>query len=115
MSTIPPLFMHCFFLILFLLLLTGCDNGSFEKDKRQIRAKDEIRNLLPPGAKNFDVEAFREDTLTSWKDMLKRPIRYRIDFVYKNATGVLFQKTGEVVFTPDGRSVLETTITSDHF
>ena len=89
-------------------LLLSCENHNFDGDKRQIIAKDAVRwTLVPPGARNFDVVHFREDTLASWTDTtIKRPLRYTIDFVYTDSTGAVQNKTGEVIFTPDGRSML---------
>lgn len=104
--------MRYMFFIAFPLLLAGCEASSFSADKRQIEAKDEIRAMLPHAARSFDVTSFREDTLASWKDSsFKHPIQYTLDFVYTDSTGALQQKTGQVLFTPDGNSVMQTQIT----
>jgi hypothetical protein len=98
---------------IFLLLLLSCESTSFDKDKRQIWAKDEIRRQLPHASTAFDVTGFREDTLPTWPDtMIKRPIQYTLDFVYKDSTGALQQKTGHVFFTPDGKSLIQSLITN---
>lgn len=96
------------FTILTTSLLLSCENHNFDSDKRQIIAKDAVRwTLVPPGARNFDVVHFKEDTLATWIDTtIKRPLRYTIDFVYTDSTGAVQNKTGEVIFTPDGRSML---------
>ncbi|MGN6164511.1 MAG: hypothetical protein ACTHOF_08220 [Flavisolibacter sp.] len=107
--------MRYMFFIVFPLLLTGCEASSFSKDKRQIEAKDEIRAMLPLAAHSFDVTGFREDTLAAWKDSsIKHPIQYTLDFIYTDSTGILQQKTGHVLFTPNGKSILQTQITGTH-
>lgn len=100
--------MYRSFLIVFLaLLLASCENAAFDKDKRQIVAKDAIRRKLPRASKNFDVVRYKEDTLASWSDTIfKRPIRYTLDYVYTDSSGAVQQKTGAVLFTPDGRSMI---------
>jgi len=92
-------------LVLFLL---DCENHNFDSDKRQLIAKDAVRwTFVPPKARNFDVVHFKEDTLASWTDTtIKRPIQYTLDFVYTDSTGTVQNKTGEVIFTPDGRSMI---------
>jgi hypothetical protein len=112
MATTSIHLMRYILLIIFPLLLAGCEATSFDKDKRQIEAKDEIRAMLPRAARSFDVINFKEDTLASWKDSsFKHPVQYTLDFVYTDSTGALQQKTGQVVFTPDGRSIIQTQIT----
>ena len=101
------------FIILLSLLLLSCESSSFDKDRRQIAAKDEIRARIPFAAKDFDVTGFREDTLAQWTDtMIKRPIEYTLNFVYRDSTGRLLQNTGHVFFTPDGKSILQSQITN---
>jgi hypothetical protein len=103
-------------LLIFLFMLWGCESNSFDKDKRQIAAKDEVRSTLPPDVRNFDITGFREDTLVSWtKALIKHPIQYTIDFTYSNATGTRHQNTAHIIFTSDGKSILQTQITGrDH-
>lgn len=98
-------YMH---LLLVLALVTaGCESDRFDKDKRQMIAKDAIRSKLPPRARNFDIMAFSEDTLPVWTDTLvKRPLRYTLQFVYTDSTGNLQNRTGIAIFTPDGKSLL---------
>lgn len=96
---------------IFLLALFSCDYHRFDKDKRQIMAKNEISNKLPR-ARSFDITAFKEDTLSNFTDSIfKRPIRYTLDFVYKDSANVLQKKRGIVIFTPDGRSIITSHIT----
>jgi hypothetical protein len=99
--------------LLFSLLVTGfysCENPRFDKDKRQIIAKDEIRTKLHK-ARSFDITGFKEDTLLNYPDSaFKNPIRYTLDFVYKDSANVLQKKTGVVLFTPDGNSVISSNI-----
>jgi hypothetical protein len=98
-------------LLFFLSFLLSCESGVVARDNRQITAKNEIREKLPPRSGAFDITGFREDTLASWPDtMVKRPIRYTLDFEYNDSTGLVQKKTGYVIFTPDGRSVLSTQI-----
>lgn len=105
-------FMRYILFIFFPLLVAGCEATSFDKDKRQIEAKDAIRATLPPYSKAFDVINFKEDTLSVSDSFFTRPIQYTLDFVYNDSTGVQQQKTGKVLFTPNGRSIIKTEITS---
>ena len=94
----------------FTLALFSCENTRFDSDKRQIIAKNEISNKI----KNirFDITAFKEDTLQTWPDsVFKHPIRYTIDFVYKDSANTLQRKRGIVLFTPDGNSIINSWIT----
>ena len=90
----------------------SCENPRFDKDKRQIIAKDEIRSKLRR-ARAFDITGFKEDTLSTFPDStFKHPIRYTLDFVYKDSTNVLQKKRGIVIFTPDGNSIISSGIDS---
>ena len=92
---------------LVLLAFFSCETSVADKDNRQITAKNEIRSKLPPRSKGFDVTGFREDTLSSWTDTaFKRPIRYVLDYQYSDSMGVVQRRTGSVVFTPDGKSII---------
>lgn len=103
---------YSLFFISIAFVIGSCESAGFEKDKRQIAAKDVIREKLQK-ARNFDILRFREDTLSEWTDTLfKRPIRYTLDFVYTDSTGTVQNKTGVVLFTPDGRSMIEAQITN---
>ena len=97
------------FLFLFLSIrIFSCDYGSFDKDKRQIMAKDAVREQLPRRSKNFDVTAFREDTLNAFADSdFKRPIGYSLDYQFTDSTGQIQTKKAIVVFTPDGHSIVK--------
>ncbi|MCW3113768.1 MAG: hypothetical protein JWR18_2164 [Segetibacter sp.] len=98
------------YLFLLLVILVSCENRSFESDKRQLIAKDQIRRKLH-GAHSFDITAFKQDTLQSYSDTtLKYPLRYTLDFVYTDSSGQVQNKKGIVLFTPDGKSVLKTQI-----
>jgi hypothetical protein len=106
-AQIHKLLMRHLFASFSLLLLVSCESSVADKDKRQIIAKDEIRNKLPPRSRAFDITHFQEDTLSSWGDSaFKRPIRYVLDYEYKDSTGTLQHRTGAVVFTPDGKSII---------
>lgn len=105
--------MRSIFIPAFLLVLLSCETSSFDNDKRQILAKDEIRSRLPHASTGFDITGFREDTLSGWPDTsFQRPIQYTLDFVYKDSSGAEQQKTGYVFFAPDGRSIIKTQITN---
>lgn len=103
--------MRSVFLILVIAFFAySCESGSFDKDKRQIVAKNAIREKLA-GARNFDITGFREDTLNDWPDTtLRRPIQYSLDFQYTDSAGSLQKRNGSVIFTADGRSPLLTRI-----
>ncbi len=102
---------NIFFIVLFFVFYS-CENHRFDKDKRQIMAKDEIRYKLRR-AQSFDIKGFKEDTLTAYPDSLfKRPIRYTLDFVYQDSNKVLQKRRGIVIFTPDGRSIISSNIDS---
>jgi hypothetical protein len=91
-------------------LLGSCDAKNFESDKRQIIAKDEIRNKIIRGL-DFDVVSFREDTLPRSNDSnFIKPILYTLDIVYKDSNR-LVQKKGLVLFTPTANQVISSTIT----
>lgn len=97
--------------LFFAATLVSCENQAFDRDKRQIEAKDAIHRKLPPRALSFDITAFKEDTLAFWPDTLfKRPIRYLLDVVYKDSTGTVQAKKAIVIFTPDGRSIMTSEI-----
>ena len=98
-------------IFLFLIgTLVSCETPAVRQDNRQLTAKSQIRRKLPRGAEDFNVTAFKEDTL-SWTDStFKKPIRYSLDIEYKDSSG-LQKKTGYVIFTPDGKSVISSQIT----
>jgi hypothetical protein len=105
--------MRILFVIVTVLLLISCESAGFDSDKRQIRAKDEIRAKLPPRSTDFDVESFKEDTLHNWPDSnFKDPLQYSLRYVFKDSSGNIHNENGRVLFTPDGKSVIQT-ITGD--
>jgi uncharacterized membrane protein YheB (UPF0754 family) len=102
------------YIILFLFtgIIFSCENHSFDSDKRQLTAKNEIREKLG-NIQSFDITDFKEDTLNQWPDStFKNPIRYSLDVVYKDSTGASQNKKGIVVFTPDGKSVISSEISN---
>jgi hypothetical protein len=97
-------------LFIFTLLIISCENNSFDKDKRQIIAKNEIRGKLK-NIQSFDIKGFKEDTLQDWKDStFHNPIRYRLNVVYKDSIGAPHEKEAYVLFTTDGKSVIASQI-----
>src|SRR4051794_1930476 len=101
MVLIQPLIKYQLIFILLAWLLCSCENTTFDKDKRQIAAKNAIHEKLP-AAKNFEILRFQEDTLSSWTaSTFKQPIRYSLSFVYTDSIGIVHNNTGRVLFTPD--------------
>lgn len=108
----PNLFMKHIFLFLPAIIILSCENHSFDSDKRQLIAKDEIRGKLR-GVQSFDITDFKEDTLHEWTDTtFKNVIRYKLNVVYKDSAGAMQNKEGFVVFTPDGQSVITSQISN---
>ncbi|MGN6532722.1 MAG: hypothetical protein ACTHK0_13340 [Ginsengibacter sp.] len=100
-----------FLFILFTPLFFSCENHRFDRDKRQIIAKDEIRSKLHR-APGFDITAFQEDTVEIQNDSnFKKQIRYSVDIEYLDSNKVLQKKKGIVMFAPDGQSVISSKIT----
>lgn len=100
------------FIFLFAISIFSCENHSFDSDKRQLMAKDEIRGKLH-GIKSFDITGFKEDTLHEAADAtFKNTIQYTLHVVYEDSAGVLQNKEGLVLFTPDGKSVLSSQISN---
>ncbi len=96
---------------LFSFILFSCDNPRFDKDKRQIMAKDEMFKKNPRTT-SFEITSFKEDTLQSWPDTaFKHPIRYSLGFIYKDSAKMWQRKSGTVIFTPDGNSIINSFIT----
>lgn len=98
-----------YIILLSVLFFESCDYGSFDKDKRQIMAKDYIRWHLPPHSTNFDVTSFREDTMNNMLDSnFKRPIAYTLHYHFTDSTDHIQERTSAVLFTPDGHSIITT-------
>jgi hypothetical protein len=98
--------------LLFLLILAACESNSFDRDKRQILAKDEIRKQLR-SYHSYSITGFKEDTLQAWTDsVIIHPIRYTLDFVYKDSLGNPQQKKCVVLFTTEGNAILRSEIIS---
>ena len=98
-----------YLIIISILFFSSCDYGSFDKDKRQIMAKDYVHWHLPSHSFDFDVNSFKEDTLNNMLDSnFKRPIAYTIDYHFTDSLNTVQQKTATVLFTPDGHSIITT-------
>lgn len=99
---------------IFTLLIStffSCENDRFNSDKRQIMAKDEIENKLVR-VRDFDITGFHEDTIYHPLDSsFKKQIRYTLDIVYVDSNQVSQEKKGIVLFTPDGKSIINSQIT----
>ena len=102
-----------FRVVLFILLITptfACENHRFDSDKRQIMAKDEIRSKLNK-ARSFDVTGFNEDTIYNTADSnFKKLIRYQLTINFIDSNKMEQNKTGVVLFTPDGKSIISSQI-----
>jgi hypothetical protein len=93
--------------ILTIAFLTSCDYGAFDKDKRQIMAKDYVEWHLPAHATEFDITAFHEDTVTNGIDSnFKHSLSYDVSYHFTDSTHQVQQKTTSVLFTPDGHSII---------
>jgi len=96
-----------YFILFTVLFFTSCDYGSFDKDKREIMAKDYVHWHLPPHATDFDITSFREDTVNNMLDSnFKRPIAYTLDYHFTDSANHVQQKKATVLFTPDGHSII---------
>jgi len=101
--------------VLLLLFFTGilcsCENQHNAADMRQIMAKDEILNQLHK-VSDFDITGFNEDTVISSipGTNLKKVLRYVLDISYVDSNKTPQVKKGIVLFTPDGRSIINAQI-----
>jgi hypothetical protein len=110
-SNFKHIFQKSFFLILLAALFFACENHRFDSDKRQIMAKDVIRDQLRK-AHSYDVTAFHEDTVAVANDSnFKKEIQYTLDIEYLDSNKVFQKKKGIVMFTPDGKSIINSKIT----
>ena len=100
--------------LLFLLVIPAffsCETHRFDSDKRQIMAKDEIRSNLHK-AREYDITGFKEDTVEETNNPdFKKEIRYHLEFQYIDSNNILQKKAGDVFFTPDGSSIINSKIT----
>jgi hypothetical protein len=95
---------------LIVCILASCETSSFESDKRQLVAKDLVRKKLR-GATSFDITGFKQDTLQTFSDTnYRRLLRYHLDIVYTDSLQQVQKKNGIVLFTPDGKSVINVQI-----
>ena len=96
-----------YLVLLIPLIIFSCENHAFDRDKRQILAKDEIRRIIP-GNRSITITGFREDTLSGWHDStFTRPIRYTLDISYNDSTGAKQNKQGVVIFSQQGNAVID--------
>lgn len=102
--------------VLLLLFFTGilysCENQGNAADMRQIMAKDEILSQLHK-VSSFDITGFNEDTIivSIPGTNLKKALRYVLDISYVDSNKTPQVKKGIVLFTPDGRSIIDAKIT----
>ncbi len=95
---------------LLLLLTGGCQSRGFERDQRQLIAKDLVLQKVPE-RNGIRMLHFREDTLNTPVDTLfQKPIQYTLFFSYKDSMDQLKNGKGVVVFDPAGRAVLRSEV-----
>lgn len=98
----------CLFILI--IIIFSCENNSFDRDKRQLVAKNEIREKLG-NIQSFDITGFKEDTLHDYNDAaFQDAIRYKLNVAYKDSAGRLQNKEAFVIFTPDGKSLINAQI-----
>ena len=96
-----------YFIVLSIVFFTSCDYGSFDKDKRQIMAKDYIDLHLPQHARDFDIESFKEDTINYGPDSnFSHVIAYTLDYHFTDSINRVQKKKTTVLFTPGGHSII---------
>jgi penicillin V acylase-like amidase (Ntn superfamily) len=96
-----------YLLFVSILIFTSCDYGTFDKDKRQIMAKDYVEWHLPAHATGFDITAFHEDTLSNDIDSnFSHSLAYNLSYHFTDSSQHMQQKTTNVLFTPDGHSII---------
>ncbi|MEP6617543.1 MAG: hypothetical protein ABJA57_13225 [Ginsengibacter sp.] len=107
MKTSPGIILN----IMLIMSASSCELSSFNSDKRQIIAKDEIRSKIGM-VTEFDILSFREDTLRNSTDTnFINPIRYTLDITFKDSGRVMLRKKGVVLFTPAANQVISSSIT----
>lgn len=99
-------------LLFFAGYLSSCQNQRNAADMRQIMAKDEILGQLHK-INSFDITGFKEDTINDSipGTNLKKAIQYELDITYVDSNKVQQDKKGIVLFTPDGKSIINARIT----
>jgi hypothetical protein len=96
-----------YFFLVSIVFLSACDYGVFDKDKRQILAKDYVHSHLPPHVTNFDITSFREDTISNMLDSnFKHAIAYTLHYQFTDSLTHIQQRQTIVLFTPDGHSII---------
>jgi hypothetical protein len=97
--------------LILLLASSGCELQRFDSDKRQITAKNEIREKIGR-VSNFDIISFKEDTLRNSIDSnFVKPLQYTLDFIYTDSNHIVQRKRGLVIFTPVANQVIKCIIT----
>jgi len=93
------------------VILASCETQRFDSDKRQITAKNEVREKIGR-VNNFDIISFREDTLTNNTDTnFIKTLQYTLDFIYTDSNNIIQRKKGLVIFTPVANQVIKCIIT----
>ena len=106
-----PYFTQVILLLFFMALFFSCDNHRNVSDMRQIMAKNEILGKLHK-VSSFDITGFSENIVHDSPDTnFKKMIRYVLDITYIDSNKIVQNKKGIVLFTPDGKSIVNTQIT----
>ena len=88
----------------------SCENHRNDSDMRQIMAKNSIEEKLHK-VRAFNVTSFNEDTVSNVSDPnFKTQIRYSLGIEYKDFNNVFQQKQAIVMFTPDGQTIINSSI-----
>ncbi|HEY5463597.1 MAG TPA: hypothetical protein VIJ95_10110 [Hanamia sp.] len=101
--------------IIMLQIFTGsiysCENHRDAADMTQLMAKNEIVNKLHK-VNSLDITGFKEETIHNPPDTnFKKMIRYVLYITYIDSNKILQNKKGIVLFTPDGKSIINSEIT----
>lgn len=98
-------------IVLFAIVLcSSCATKSFQADKRQLIAKNVIREKIGE-ARDYDILSFKEDTVAAADG--KQALQYTLEVSYKDSTGALQKSKGLVLFTPEGNQVISSTVSPE--
>lgn len=99
-------------LLFFASMFCSCQNERNAADMRQIMAKDQILSQLHK-VSSFDITGFNEETIHDSipGTNLKKAIQYTLDISYVDSNKVQQNKKGVVLFTPDGKSIINAQVT----
>ncbi len=93
-----------------IVLFSSCATKSFHADKRQLLAKNIVREKLGK-VKDYDIISFREDTVANPDG--HHELQYTLLVSYKDSTGNLKKNKGIVLFTQEGNQVINATVSPE--